>query len=95
MGMATHDLHVRIDEETYSALAAYAKENRRSVASAVDYLILRGLEAQEPLFKMHYSYKSGVDSEPWTCQGCGGQFIGRRPEGDRCKECRAVQEAQR
>ncbi len=29
----------------------------------------------------------GVDSEPWTCLGCGGQMIGRRPAGDRCRDC--------
>jgi hypothetical protein len=29
----------------------------------------------------------GVDSEPWTCLGCGGQMIGRRPADDRCRYC--------
>ena len=29
----------------------------------------------------------GIDSESWTCLGCGGQFIGRRPDGDRCRDC--------
>ncbi len=28
-----------------------------------------------------------VDSESWTCAGCGAQMIGRRPAGDRCPEC--------
>jgi hypothetical protein len=29
----------------------------------------------------------GVDSESWTCLGCGGQMIGRRPADDRCRDC--------
>ena len=28
-----------------------------------------------------------VDSESWTCAGCGGQMIGRRPSDDRCRDC--------
>ena len=28
-----------------------------------------------------------LDSELWTCAGCGGQFIGRRPASDRCRYC--------
>jgi hypothetical protein len=32
----------------------------------------------------------GVDSESWTCQGCGVLFIGQRPAGDRCADCRAA-----
>jgi hypothetical protein len=29
----------------------------------------------------------GVDSESWTCAGCAGQMIGRRPADDRCHDC--------
>ena len=32
---------------------------------------------------------AGVDSEGWTCQGCGGLMIGRRPAGDLCRDCAA------
>ena len=32
-----------------------------------------------------------IDSESWTCQGCGGQMIGRRPADDRCRDCGAQQ----
>jgi hypothetical protein len=28
-----------------------------------------------------------LDSELWTCPGCGGQFIGRRPADDICRYC--------
>ena len=28
-----------------------------------------------------------IDSESWACQGCGAPMIGRRPPGDRCREC--------
>jgi hypothetical protein len=28
-----------------------------------------------------------LDSEPWTCTGCGGQMIGRRTASDRCRDC--------
>jgi len=31
-------------------------------------------------------YRGGVDSESWTCLGCGGQMIGRRPAGDCCRD---------
>jgi hypothetical protein len=30
---------------------------------------------------------AAIDSESWTCQGCRGPMIGRRPPGDRCREC--------
>ena len=30
---------------------------------------------------------AAIDSESWTCQGCGAAMIGRRPPGDRCREC--------
>jgi hypothetical protein len=29
----------------------------------------------------------GLDSESWTCTGCGGQMIGRRPATDLCRDC--------
>ena len=28
-----------------------------------------------------------IDSELWTCRGCGGQMIGKRPPDDRCGDC--------
>jgi hypothetical protein len=28
-----------------------------------------------------------LDSEAWTCRGCGGQMIGHRPPNDRCRQC--------
>jgi rubrerythrin len=28
-----------------------------------------------------------LDSELWTCRGCGGQFVGRRTADDRCRYC--------
>jgi hypothetical protein len=28
-----------------------------------------------------------LDSELWTCRGCGGQMVGRRPADDRCRYC--------
>jgi hypothetical protein len=28
-----------------------------------------------------------IDGESWMCQGCGAPMIGRRPPGDRCREC--------
>lgn len=37
-----------------------------------------GVEAARP---------AGVDSESWTCRGCGGPFIGHRPPGDLCRDC--------
>jgi hypothetical protein len=33
---------------------------------------------------------TGLDSEPWTCRGCGAEMIGRRPAGDRCQDCGEV-----
>jgi hypothetical protein len=32
-----------------------------------------------------------IDSESWTCRGCGGQFIGHRPVDDTCPGCVAIQ----
>ncbi len=31
--------------------------------------------------------RAGIDSESWTCRGCGGPMIGHRPPDDRCCEC--------
>jgi hypothetical protein len=31
---------------------------------------------------------TALDSETWTCQGCQGVMIGRRPSDDRCILCR-------
>ncbi len=31
-------------------------------------------------------HPAGLDSWPWTCRGCGGPRIGRRPPDDRCRE---------
>lgn len=31
--------------------------------------------------------RAGIDSESWTCRGCGGPMIGRRPVDDLCREC--------
>jgi hypothetical protein len=33
------------------------------------------------------SGRPALDSESWTCAGCGGQMIGGRPPGDRCRGC--------
>jgi hypothetical protein len=30
---------------------------------------------------------SRIDSESWTCRGCVGRLIGRRPADDRCPDC--------
>lgn len=32
-----------------------------------------------------------IDSESWTCRGCGGPFIGHRPADDTCPSCVAIQ----
>jgi hypothetical protein len=29
----------------------------------------------------------GIDSEAWTCRGCGGQMIGDRGPNDLCRDC--------
>lgn len=36
------------------------------------------------------SRPAGLDSQSWTCRGCGAPMIGRRPPGDRCRECRGT-----
>ena len=28
-----------------------------------------------------------IDSESWTCEGCGAAMIGRRPADGRCGQC--------
>jgi rubrerythrin len=30
---------------------------------------------------------AAIDSESWTCQGCGAPMIGRRPADHRCDQC--------
>jgi hypothetical protein len=32
-----------------------------------------------------------LDSQSWTCRGCGGGFIGRKPLGLICTQCTASQ----
>jgi hypothetical protein len=57
-------------------------------------------ESGEPVTALISSYQIscmrpiGVDSENWACTGCGGQYIGRRPASDRCRDCQARTEAQ-
>ena len=30
---------------------------------------------------------AAIDSESWTCQGCGAPMIGHRPADSRCRQC--------
>lgn len=39
--------------------------------------------------------QGGVDSESWTCGGCGGPMIGRRPADDRCRDCASAASSDR
>ncbi len=41
----------------------------------------------DALLAQHPGGARGIDSESWTCLGCGGQFIGRRPADDFCRDC--------
>jgi hypothetical protein len=41
-------------------------------------------ETAEAAGLVRAAFAGMVDSESWVCGGCGGQFIGRRPQGDRC-----------
>lgn len=62
-------------------LVGEIREHQDAAAARVDALLAQ--------------HRSGGDSEPgpcldselWTCAGCGGQMIGRRPADDRCRYC--------
>jgi hypothetical protein len=64
-----------------SKLVGEIREHQDAAAARVDALLAQ--------------HRSGGDSEPgpcldselWTCLGCGGQMIGRRPAGDLCRYC--------
>jgi hypothetical protein len=62
-----------------SRMAAELAETRRQLG-----LVLAAVAEME---QAAAAPATRLDSEPWTCVGCGGQMIGRRPADDRCRDC--------
>ena len=68
----------------------YADSHQQPVSQLPPSALIRQLEdTRRHLAAVLSAISTGVDSESWTCAGCGGQMIGHRPADDLCADCRA------
>ena len=61
--MSETQIHLRVTKALHQEITDYAESYGTSVAAAARILIRKGLQASEPMIKMHYSYRSGPGRE--------------------------------
>jgi prevent-host-death family protein len=73
-----------VSRAEYGAQVTYLTRNGRRVAAVVPLALIEDQAASEGPARPALTL---VDSEAWTCQGCGGACIGRRPAGAEAELC--------
>jgi rubrerythrin len=73
--------------EAIDAMLAELHRARQQLVGEIRQADNAAMARADALLARYRDGAARVDSESWTCRACGCQFIGRRPEGDRCRDC--------